>query len=379
MSALLPMLKETDIYELNVNAEYGMITRRFNKNVNVSVSDNYKSAMFLVYTLKFLPKFTSLINQRAFVLPNRRRRYRNHFTMFGNRDTLIIARSETTLIHADTDAIIMYDIIKPKICSRATITSTPWVVSFDTIDYTNAPPKNFATFDLISSGEWWYFDRGVILNGVTAHSSGHFCNDMLVYYELHAHNSPSKAAPVEIPPVVPQQLINISTNNVNSVPNASSADEEERGSLKKGIGLKSNISPELANVKVRPDNDPLKDSDTLLRNRPCLLLGKDGTCLLPDRSKAEPFRGSPNLKKQPSFETESISNRIRENNSGLLGSGEIPALNAHLQPTIVRNDSESIPETFIQAVIPSASWFDERHGELSMLNISYFLPVESTF
>ncbi|XP_039299749.1 LOW QUALITY PROTEIN: zinc finger protein 62 homolog [Nilaparvata lugens] len=68
---------------------------------------------------------------------------------------------------------------------RTSCVDDSWLVSYDTIEYSNAKPESFATYSLLCWGEWWYFDRGVCLNGITAYERGTVCDSMFIYLELH--------------------------------------------------------------------------------------------------------------------------------------------------------------------------------------------------
>jgi len=58
--------------------------------------------------------------------------------------------------------------------------------------YSSEYPETFLPYTLCCTGEWWYYDRGVVLNGV------HGVKSCLVNYELHPrhddHNSAAAAA-----------------------------------------------------------------------------------------------------------------------------------------------------------------------------------------
>lgn len=171
MSALL----RAEATEINLFAEYGYSARDFSKQPRVEVRSEYKSCLLLVH-------------HQSRALPNRRERYRNHFTLFHSNDSILVVRAETTLIHNDNDAVLLYDRIRvsPNRDDRMRASLDNWDVSFDRdIDYSNARPDRFGEYELVGSGEWWFFDRGVVLNGATAYARDVDCLALFAYYELH--------------------------------------------------------------------------------------------------------------------------------------------------------------------------------------------------
>lgn len=212
MSALL----QNEALEINLNAEYGMCGRRFNKSPQVYVSDKYTSALFLVYT-------------QNKTLPNRiQPHYRNHFTLFANETSVVIARTETTLMHGDNDAVICYDTITPidNIEKRRRSNYKRWQVSFDNIQYSNNPPPSFVGYTLLCSGEFWYFDRGIILNGLssyklTSNQQQQFNSySTFIYYELHVDHvirrnqmQPAAAAAIPRPEIEQPEPIEMPRRN----------------------------------------------------------------------------------------------------------------------------------------------------------------------
>uniref|UniRef100_A0A0C9RBD3 UBR2_1 protein n=1 Tax=Fopius arisanus TaxID=64838 RepID=A0A0C9RBD3_9HYME len=194
MSALLQVATK----EINLCAEYGYSTRNFSKRPRVIVSNDYKSCLFLVYS------------QKA-PLPNRLTDYRNHFTLFQDKDkTLVVVRSETTMEYRDNDAVLLYDVLTVVDEEEERLRSQKgsWHVSFDRITYSNERPASFANYELVCSGEWWFFDKGIVLNGVTKYIKDTECLSMFIYYELHPrftlsldkpqHQSPKPTATADV-------------------------------------------------------------------------------------------------------------------------------------------------------------------------------------
>lgn len=190
MSALLPLSAS----EINLCAEYGYSTRSFDKRPWVVIADEYKSSLFLVY-------------RQVRPLPNRVPRYRNHFTLFSDGKSVVVVRTETTLVHRDNDAVLTYDCLRPNDSEteRFRAKSGDWTVSFDRISYSNQRPVTFLGYELQCSGEWWFYDRGVILNGVTRYVRDGMCESMFIYYELHPTYRVQKPAMVVPKLVIPQQ------------------------------------------------------------------------------------------------------------------------------------------------------------------------------
>lgn len=145
---------------ININAEHAYTSRKFLKKPIIQISTNYRAALFLTYS-------------QTKSLPNRKNLYRNHFTMFLNRQQfeILICRTETTQVYVDNDAIILYQRIglsKDETMRFTNHDISEWAVSFDKdITYSSSEPTDFDNFELLCSGEWWYFDRGVVLNGWT--------------------------------------------------------------------------------------------------------------------------------------------------------------------------------------------------------------------
>lgn len=307
MSALLPI----DTVELNLNAEYGYTTREFSKVPRVYVSDNYNSCLVLAY---------SQIGN----IENRKSEYRNHFTLFRNDKSIIIARTETTFVHADNDAIITYDIISPIEKYRSTFKN--WVVSFDKISYSSAQPASFVGYSLVCSGEWWFYDNGIILNGTSGYKHGSMCLSMLIYYELHVDHKitiSSNDALISMPPTIEVvlKLGNTSSESVTiSKPTHASTS--------------TTTTPPMTNSNI--ESQTVTDtSDYLTR-----------------------------LKPPPTFNLSSIPSTL------------LPSINATVRPFIGQNENTKSKNVVNKSVIPSLYWFNARCSELCRGNIEYFKPKD---
>jgi hypothetical protein len=117
------------------------------------------------------------------ILAARRCPYRNHYSLFVSETALIIVRSETGLRHAETDAILEYDVFfidkdKSKL-SNANV-GMEWKVSFDNLKFSPDPKTALETSLLYCWGEWWYFDRGFVLRGTKRGGI-----PVLIYYEFY--------------------------------------------------------------------------------------------------------------------------------------------------------------------------------------------------
>lgn len=187
MSALL----DVTACSINLLAEYGFASRQFSKTPRVYQSDSYSSCLFLKY-------------QQKKYIPNRIPQYRNHFTLFTNAETVLIARVETTLNHVDNDAVVCYDLITPSddVNCRMRSSYKNWDVSFDEITYSNKCEQTI-DFKLMCHGEWYYFDRGIILNGISAFDPDCPCINVFIYYELHVDHKITIPSPDSVINLIP--------------------------------------------------------------------------------------------------------------------------------------------------------------------------------
>lgn len=170
---------------ITLNRETGTSGRSFNGKIRVSRNKTYQSVLILSY-------FNDAGQQRQnddddgneYIVfpqfPNRVRPYRNHFCVYtGLDDSVLIVRSETTLRYEDHDAVLQYELLKLSNDSLLTATCRKrWIISYDSCLSTSTKrPDDFLNYTLCCSGEWWYFDTGVVLNGIHGKSS------CLIYYE----------------------------------------------------------------------------------------------------------------------------------------------------------------------------------------------------
>lgn len=163
--------------ELNLYSNIGYNTRQFNDYVRVPIRNKTDSSFFIKW------------NSGSCKLPNRKNPYRNHFKLYSNKNSIIIVRCESTLIFKDTNAILNYEVIEclDDYKLYSSYDSNLWEVSYDRIKFSNQlPPRNeLATYYLQYTGEWWFFDKGIILNGIGSVTNiGKPTNNAFIYYEL---------------------------------------------------------------------------------------------------------------------------------------------------------------------------------------------------
>ena len=178
------------INTIDLFADYGLATRAFSKLPFRIVCESYVSSLFIVYTA----------SQSHHDLKYRKTsKYRNHFAMytsFTSRE-IVIARAETSLQLQDLDVFIEYDhIILKESGSQGTFGNID--VCYDDIEFRQKKPDFFQAFELLCTGEWWNWDKGIILNGRTALNN----LAIFVYYELHPtyYHSSDQQSTSENPP-----------------------------------------------------------------------------------------------------------------------------------------------------------------------------------
>lgn len=350
MSAFLPIRAK----RINVCAEYGYSSRTFNKRPWVVVSTDYESCLFLVY-------------RQPAPLPNRIARYRNHFTLFRNDRSVVVVRTETTLAHQDNDAVLLYDTIQPSPDEgeRYRAILDRWTVSFDRIGYANKRPASFADYDLVCSGEWWFFDRGVVLDGVTRYDSECPCDSMLVYYELH-----------------PKYAIR--------------ADSLERRQRRSAVldfpyprwrqaMLASNGQAATAAATTAACRDPTRryeewDASPLRQETDRLAVGGEAS----PSGNADPFvvdTAEPDQQRRtsPTGAEERRSSSVPPTPplyASSLPASFLPMVNGAARTVIRANDERRTPQVRYRAAVPSLYWFRTRQTELLRCDISYFMPMK---
>jgi hypothetical protein len=321
MSALLA----SKAVEINVNAEYGYSNRNFERFPRVLVCDDYKSCLLLVY-------------KQSNPIPNRLREYRNHFAMYRSvvEDSLLIVRTETTLVYRDNDAVLMFDHIRisNETEDRMRASIGAWDISFDkNITYSNSSPTNYLDYELLCSGEWWFFDRGIILNGTTKYIPSTECVSILVYYELHPKFSISKnhAAAAAVP---------VSMSKFSVTPNQNNNDD----------GSNTDDSNNIIHNNTN-NNDKSNNLNFTYTKTPSIL---------------ESSSSSSSNKTPTAATAATVIN-------GTLPTAILPVINSDVG-TIRRNDQVEAPNVKYQAVVPSLFWFVSRTKELERSDIKYFIP-----
>lgn len=166
MSCLLPI----EANEINLIRENGLTIREFSKIPTYPEYNTYESCALWIY------KTPTKLNYFE------TKYYRNHYTLYKSADSIVIVMTETSLIYTSTDAVLTFHVIKPTTASR--VFENKWGISFDKIEYSKERPNNFSNYHLHSTGEWWYFDNGVVLNGVSC-LLDEPVESVLIYFELH--------------------------------------------------------------------------------------------------------------------------------------------------------------------------------------------------
>lgn len=166
---------EIEYDAIAINNENGYAYRLFTRDVNFIRTNEYKSVLTMVYTC----------TDKYLTFPNRASKtYRNHFCLYtGIDNTILVVLTETTRQLPDQDAVIEYHFIKPTNASIGFCCNHKWTISFDKCEYNNKPPQSFSKYTLYTSGEWWYYENGIILNGV--HSNVAESVSCIIYLELH--------------------------------------------------------------------------------------------------------------------------------------------------------------------------------------------------
>lgn len=301
----MSVLLNTSASEINVCAEYGYSVREFSKQPRVLVCNDYQSCFMMAH-------------YQDSILPNRHPDFRNHFTLFRGKDSILVVRVETTLVYNDNDAVLTYDLIRVSNDSTDRMRASSnvgWDLSFDrNIEYSNERPPNFTDYQLVGSGEWWFFDRGVILNGITKYVEDCNCLSLFIYYELH-------------PKFVLRRTIKSQT-------------------------LPAPLAKPSANRFLYSSSGP-KTSSHGIDNRETQL-GGDNDDAISEKSNGrdEIVRPIPTLNSQTM----------------------ISMVNTSSRSLIRANEQVKAPDVEYQSVVPSLFWLKTRNAELRRCDISYFLP-----
>lgn len=353
--------------KIDMGTEYGYTTRQFAKTPRVPVTDNFKSCLFLFY------KQHAAIN-------NRIKNYRNHFNLYTNRkNTIIIVKTETTLIIPDNNSILTYDTLtlSDKEADRFRTNnigyaSNNWDVSFDRITYSAKKPESLSKFELLISGEWWFFDKGVVLLGKTSFVPRMTCLNVLIYYELHPRYRVFPSLPFMSSIKPPWSKFSQTEDFFNShgpLPDIAS------DPLKNLNPFSFNIDTSAKNFSL--GNGNFANKTTALNSEINEKSQETTNNTSPNTAANSPENsgqnGDDNNNSSSNNNEASAAQRYTELSS--LNSKILPTINSTFSPFITKNDKIEYPNIQYKAIMPSLYWFHERERELMNGNISYFLPV----
>lgn len=374
MSALLPLAAA--VSELNIFTELGYTTREFFKRPHVLKSVSYESALLLLhYSEKLLPNRIS---------PS----YRNHFALYRTNNALILVRSETTLIYSDHDASLEYDLIEPVECARAScVDDNRWTVSFDRIKYSNARPAFLKSF-LICSGEWWYFDKGVCLNGISSYVKNTQCASMFIYLELHAARKVIQQQQLDFQNrllrhkkhLYPQFLTNVqqtvatlpppivTKTNITQQQSASSSSPYLSSSSSFSI-LTNNNNNNNTNKNKEKTTNTITTTTSSSSSRPEISVENNKYYRKKDDDDDNDDGGGDKFIDETEKRLK-IINEITTLNADITST-----INTNARQLIVENDAVTVPKVEFFAMVPSLYWFQMRSKELCSGDITYFLPT----
>lgn len=324
--------------DIILNKETGINARSFHGNVNVARHKHYQSILMLVY---------NNLKKPPLIFPNRVTPYRNHFCVYtGLDDSVIIVRSETTLRYQDHDAVLQYDVLKLSDNALTTTCRKRWIISYDTcVSSTTQCPSNFLNYVLCCSGEWWFFDRGIILNGTQDRHS------LLIYYELHAKYQFKRRETIGS-----SSFPNLSNGNTTG-PTSSSLSSllDSRAKLPKFAQL---ISENLDLV----NDDAIAAADGN-RQRSMTTTSNDTTNGTLNTHDAVVVVNVADR------QIDATTNDDKRRNTNV--SEESPSSSSSY------SDFEAIPvpRPRLSTLLPSSWWFIERDKELQKGDISYFIPT----
>lgn len=163
IESFVPEVKEYDELILpKTNSQ-----RTFSVEPRVLELTSYNHILWLEFKLKDV------------VLPNRKKNVRNHYTLYFNNYTkeIIFSRCESTVVYNYDDIVI--DSYCFSLESGVNYFDSKWQISYDKIKFTYNSNFKMEDMTLISSGEWWWFDKGIIFNGTFTNNLPHFG-----YFEL---------------------------------------------------------------------------------------------------------------------------------------------------------------------------------------------------
>lgn len=308
---------------IDILKENGINTRTFSKVPHVPDVDDYTACMFLTYTSET-------------ILPKTNANYRNHFCLYTNdqskmsEKSIIIVRSETSLIFPDTDAILQYQKITP--ITTQTVRECQWDICYDKIKYNNEKPKSFKNFYLNCSGEWWYFDKGVILNGTYVDKQTQTEYTKFIYYELKPKFAISKTQKTQTP-----QLVLKSSNEFSDF-------------LSNLNRLGTTLNPA---EKTTVTDIPTKTTTAISEKNNTKIVSTNETNQIVQNCHT----------KADELQTETID---------VLPSNFTNYFTLSNQSIITQNYSTKVLINKYQCIIPSLFWLNQRNEELKRKDLSYF-------
>ena len=323
MSCFFSNFKEA--FELNINAEYNTNFRQFDRRkISYKIKNSYDSCLFLIY----------LQQQQNFFLPNRLKDYKMHFSMYQNNDSLIIVKTETSLHLPDQDAIVNYEIIKPLIGCRTVCCNESWRVSYDKIEFSRIKPSSFITYSLICSGEWWRFDKGIILNGIRAFDKYEKCKSIFIYYELHSIDNLKIQTQSLLSQQQQQQQQQQQSSENATIESTLAASEFTLNSFLQKFSLKKNA--------LLPPISSSSSSSSLSQNNPPTITTTTTTTESTTTAAAAAEKKNPTTLEENSNDDEIIQFSLTKNK--------------------------------LKYIVPSLYWFNARKLELDKGDLIYFIP-----
>lgn len=356
VSVINPDLPE--LKTIILNRENGINTRNFTGNVNVPAAVHYQSILTLFY----------LCDNDRVLYPNRVVKYRNHFCLYTGLDgTVLIVRSETTLKFQNQDAVVYYNVLRLTDRALSTCCAGRWVISFDKCEHSTECPESFLPYTLCCYGEWWYYERGVILNGI------HGVRSCLVYYELHPKQS--------------DRSVTYRDNNNMTVEKPSSTKSNIQDALSTGP-LESPLNT--LNTYVSndyPNRTPIVANNLNINPPLTYPSHSDNVGGIPTPENGgitstvtNKFQQLPKLATLLTTEANDrlITSTIRESPAQTVVTPSIlrhPTIPKYEQRQVVQSNSIHFRERKTETLIPSAFWFKARDEELKCGDIKYFFPT----
>lgn len=347
-----PVMKQRKFKSIVVSMENGYSYRSFARDIDVPRSNDHQSIFTMAHTCDGGGK----------PLNNRVQHYRNHFTVYTSvTNTIVIALVETTLNLPDQDAAIEYHVITPTDQAIGFCCKKNWTISYDQCQYSNSVPENFNTFSLCCSGEWWYFEKGVVLNG--AQTVDDVTRNTLIYFELH---------PRYILKTRPTPLLNTfkwpTIDTMGSAPATQPLPDFLRNdeTTSNGAAFISKSINAAAPTTQQTTLERTINGGVAIANR---IPPEHRATILEDCLESPP----------PPITTSQITNNTPavEPITLIQPADALPLANVLIGHSsyINKNDMEAAPVKQMQTLMPSLYWFKERDLELRQGNINYFVPL----